>query len=137
MITRRHFGLGAASLAFAGLAERAAGGAATSAGYGPLVADPAGMLDLPPGFAYRVIASQGEAMSDGLRLPDRADGMGAFRLDADRIILVRNHELSAKALADGPSPKAGPGVALAFDRNAAGQALPGGTTTQISAVKKT
>jgi secreted PhoX family phosphatase len=131
VITRRHFGLATASLAFAGLAERAAGGAARAPGYGPLVADPAGLLDLPPGFAYRVIASQGEAMSDGLRLPDRADGMGAFRLDADRTILVRNHELSAKALADGPSPKAGPGVERAFDRNAAGQALPGGTTTQI------
>ena len=66
MITRRHFGLATASLAFAGLAERAAGGATASAGYGPLVADPAGLLDLPPGFAYRIIASTGETMSDGL-----------------------------------------------------------------------
>jgi secreted PhoX family phosphatase len=131
MINRRHFGLSATGLAFAGLAELAAGGAARVAGYGPLVADPAGMLDLPRGFAYRVIASRGDAMTDGLRVPDRADGMGAFRLDADRTILVRNHELSAKALADGPSPKAGRGAATAFDRNPDGQALPGGTTTLI------
>jgi len=86
---------------------------------------------LPRGFAYRIFSSAGDAMGDGLRVPDRADGMGAFRIDARRTALVRNHELSAKALGDGPSRKVSPGVARAFDRNDGGRALPGGTTTLV------
>ena len=131
MIDRRSFGLSLAAMGFAGLAARAAGAAPSISGYGALVADPAGLLDLPAGFGYRVISSAGDTMDDGLRVPDRADGMGAFRIDPRRTALVRNHELSAKALGDGPSPKAAPGVARAFDRNDAGQALPGGTTTLV------
>ena len=131
MLNRRSFGLSLAAMAFSGLAARAGGAPPSTSGYGGLVADPAGLLDLPRGFAYRIISSAGDAMDDGLRVPDRADGMGAFQIDARRTALVRNHELSAKALGDGPSPKASPGVALAFDRNDGGQALPGGTTTLV------
>jgi uncharacterized protein len=131
MLDRRGFGLSVAGLAFSGLAARTAHAAPRSIGYGALVPDPAGLLDLPPAFSYRVISSAGDIMDDGLRLPDRADGMGAFRLDRRRVALVRNHELSAKAFGDGPSPKAGPGVTRGFDRNAAGQTLPGGTTTMV------
>ena len=64
-------------------------------GYGPLKADPYGVLDLPEGFSYRVVGQAGETMTDGLLTPDKFDGMGCFGLDADRVILVRNHEIDA------------------------------------------
>ena len=43
-------------------------------GYGPLVADPAGLLDLPTGFSYRVVSKLGDPMSDGGTVPERARG---------------------------------------------------------------
>ena len=132
---RRSFTFGLTSLAFAGLAVS---GCATSrnnrsfdrAGYGPLEPDPARRLDLPRGFSYRVISAMGETMDDGLRVPDRADGMGAFRLDADRVILVRNHELSPRHAAMGPfgSPNS---QGSGFGRGGDGGWLPGGTTTLV------
>ena len=30
-------------------------------------------------------------MNDGLRVPDKADGMGCFKLDNDHVILVRTN----------------------------------------------
>ncbi len=42
-----------------------------------LKADPKGYLDLPEGFSYKVIFKSGQAMSDGLRVPGRPDGMEA------------------------------------------------------------
>lgn len=131
MIGRRDFGLSLVAIAFAGLAARAGKAAPVVQGYGALLHDPAGLLDLPQGFTYRIISSAGDIMDDGLRVPDRADGMGAFRIDGRRVALVRNHELPAKAFGDGPSPRLGPGAPRAFDRNEAGQALPGGTTTLV------
>ncbi|MFT5447946.1 MAG: secreted PhoX family phosphatase [Gammaproteobacteria bacterium] len=62
-------------------------------GYGPLRHDPAQVLDLPDGFSYRVISRAGDAMDDGLRVPGLADGMHAFRVGMDTV-LVRNHELN-------------------------------------------
>ena len=137
MLSRRDFNLGLGSAAFAGLALSACAtlpgtpnpGRVT--GYGPLVPDPAGLLDLPPGFSYRVISSLGDRMDDGNFVPDRADGMGAFRLDAHRMALVRNHELQARHGADGPFRSGGGRGAAAFDRARDGQPLPGGTTTLI------
>ena len=35
-------------------------------------------------------------MSDGLVVPGKHDGMGAFPSDDGRVILVRNHELNPK-----------------------------------------
>ena len=70
-------------------------------GYGALQPDPAGILDLPPGFAYRVISSLGDAMDDGFTVPDRADGMGCFDLGNGRIALVRNHALKASSRTHG------------------------------------
>ncbi len=58
-----------------------------------LVRDPAGLLDLPPGFEYRAFSRAGDAMHDGLLVPENHDGMGAFRGPDGRVILVRNHEL--------------------------------------------
>lgn len=62
-------------------------------GYGPMRPDPRGLLDLPEGFSYRVVSRAGERMDDGLVTPDKFDGMGCFPVDADRVALVRNHEL--------------------------------------------
>ncbi|MGH1393380.1 MAG: alkaline phosphatase PhoX [Trichormus sp.] len=63
-------------------------------GYGSLVTDPNGLLDLPPGFQYRAFSRTGDLMSDGSLVPGNHDGMAAFRGPRNTVILVRNHELS-------------------------------------------
>lgn len=128
-----------AALAFAGYAS--AGAAPGSyrnqvSGYGALQADPQGFLDLPRGFAYAVISSAGEAMDDGFVVPDNFDGMGCFALDAERVALVRNHELSLRHGDKGPAgtdPQLHAKLAklAAFGRGADGRVLPGGTTTMV------
>lgn len=60
---------------------------------GALVPDPAGLLDLPPGFGYRVLQRTGDPMDDGYRVPGRPDAMGCFVLKDGRWALMRNHEL--------------------------------------------
>lgn len=91
--------------------------------YGALVPDPAGLLDLPQGFSYRILSSLGDMMSDGGKVPDKADGMGCFDLGNGEIVLVRNHELVPTDAAGGP-------IAHGFGtRN--GQILPGGTTNVV------
>lgn len=123
---RRSF-LGATASAFAALA---ASGCTTmqrraAIGYGALVPDPAGLLDLPAGFTYRVISQLGERMSDGFTVPDAADGMGCFDLGGGKIALVRNHELM-------PGRDNGGVVGPAFDTMARSLVpLPGGTTTIV------
>jgi uncharacterized protein len=137
MLDRRRFTLGLTSSAFAGLALS---GCTTSgqlptgrsvAGYGPLQPDPAGLLDLPRGFSYRVISKLGDAMDDGFVVPDRADGMGAIPLDNRRVALVRNHELAVRHMDAGPFRGAAPAGIASFDRAADGRPLPGGTTTIV------
>jgi uncharacterized protein len=51
-----------------------------------------GDLALPEGFSYRVLAREGEAMSDGNEVPSRFDGMAAFAGPDGTTILLRNHE---------------------------------------------
>jgi secreted PhoX family phosphatase len=134
MITpdRRRF-LGATASAFAALA---ASGCSTRsvtaprmaarsgfAGYGALVPDPAGLLDLPPGFSYRVISRLGDAMDDGGTVPDRADGMGCFDIGNGELALVRNHELQ-------PQHDAGGSIAQGYGKKN-GVFVPGGTTTIV------
>ena len=134
---RRGFAISMATalggLAIAGCAERTSlltGAATPSAGYGPTLPDPAGLLDLPAGFSYRVVSQFGEAMSDGHAVPDRADGMGCFALPGGRHALVRNHELSPNGIDQG-ALRGAAGDLLAYDRLSDGRALPGGTTTII------
>lgn len=55
--------------------------------------DPDGVLDLPVGYAYRIVSRAGERMSDGLLVPHAHDGMAAFPGEGGKIILVCNHEL--------------------------------------------
>lgn len=93
-------------------------------GYGSLTPDPAGLLDLPGGFTYRVLSSVGDMMSDGLRVPDSFDGMGCFALPGGKLALVRNHELS-------PGASGGGTLSGGYDANTAGVVLPGGTTTLV------
>ncbi|WP_344499133.1 alkaline phosphatase PhoX [Streptomyces enissocaesilis] len=85
-------------IAFAGsLSEIFAGTAAAGelgrSGYGPLVPDPAGLLDLPEGFRYKVLSREGGRLRSGEgRVPSNHDGMSAFRGHRGRVHLVRNHE---------------------------------------------
>lgn len=137
MLSRRRFTLGLTSTAFAGLALSGCAAAPLASGrraasaYGPLLPDSARLIDLPQGFTYRVISRRGDPMDDGYVVPDRADSMGAFRLDNRRMALVRNHELSPRNRDDGPFGSAAPLDVATFDRGAQGQPLPGGTTTII------
>lgn len=126
---RREFAKGLTAMAFAGLAGCAYGGRASRASNSSLVADPEGLLDLPSGYAYRVISRAGDRMDDGHVVGDRADGMGCFALPNGRVALVRNHELQAKHHDTGPFGSRS--VALAYDRANDGRALPGGTSTLI------
>lgn len=97
---------------------------AEGAGYGPLVADPAGRLDLPAGFAYRMFSAAGETLDGGAPVPGQHDGMGAFAAPGGGILLVRNHEIGRAEVTAGAVPvAAGPAV---YDRNA-----PAGTTTLL------
>jgi secreted PhoX family phosphatase len=138
---------GAAGLAFSGLARTAAAQTATTAesyinevpGYGPLLPDPNGFLDLPEGFSYSVLSQGGETMDDGLLVPGQFDGMGCFPLEGLQVALVRNHELKASSATHG---NWGPGgfnrerlhlldPAKAYDVDKQGRPLPGGTTTVV------
>lgn len=60
---------------------------------GPLVPDPARILDLPAGFHYTILQRTFDAMSDGYKVPGRPDGMACFAGPSDTWILMRNHEL--------------------------------------------
>lgn len=148
-ISDRAMGLSRRQFAEAGLASLAFGGVAYIAlaprrpdyrdqvpGYGPLISDPGGILDLPAGFHYSVISAAGETMDDGYFTPDHFDGMGCFPLDSRRVALVRNHELLPKAWLRGAS---GDRHRLAqqlaseshFGKNTTGRVLPGGTSTIV------
>jgi secreted PhoX family phosphatase len=89
-----------AGIAFAGsTSEIFAGTAATAhewgrdGGYGPLVPDPDGLLDLPKGFRYTVLSREGDELRSGQgKVPSNHDGMGAFPGREGRTYLVRNHE---------------------------------------------
>ena len=72
-----------------------------TAAYGPLVQDPEGILDLPEGFTYRVIARGGEPMADGYITPGKPDGMATFAGPNGQTVLVINHELTP---VQGPGP---------------------------------
>ncbi|MEG4305138.1 alkaline phosphatase PhoX [Microcoleus sp. D3_18a_C4] len=87
-------------------ARKANGESVFGGGYGPLVPDPNGLLDLPQGFQYRAFSRTGEMMSDGSPVPGGHDGMAAFPGPQNTIILVRNHELSPNSSTQvvGPNP---------------------------------
>ncbi|WP_069812530.1 alkaline phosphatase PhoX [Streptomyces sp. TP-A0874] len=101
-------GAAGVAIAFSGaISELFSGTAAAQelggGGYGPLVPDPAGLLDLPRGFRYRVLSREGEPLRSGEgAVPGNHDGMAAFPGGRGRVHLVRNHENRANA--PGPVP---------------------------------
>ena len=118
-VSRRTFlGLGGMSAAALVLSSKGVlsqpGG---SAGYGELVPDPGGLIDLPKGFQYRVISEEGTALTSGGTVPGDHDGMAAFPgPSSGTAVLVRNHE---QRVGD-PNPLIG--------INPYDSAAPGGTT---------
>ncbi len=66
-------------------------------GYGPLVKDPNGILDLPQGFHYKMLSQAGDLMPNGDKVPAMHDGMAAFKGEKNTTILVRNHENSTNS----------------------------------------
>ncbi|NJQ01055.1 alkaline phosphatase PhoX [Streptomyces zingiberis] len=95
---------GTVSELFAGTADAHGPGPGRD-GYGPLVPDPEGLLDLPRGFRYTVLSREGEPMRSGEGpVPSNHDGMAAFPGSPgspgspgpgpgrDGVRLVRNHE---------------------------------------------
>ncbi|MFI2378940.1 alkaline phosphatase PhoX [Streptomyces sp. NPDC018964] len=70
-------------------------------GYGPLVADPDGLLALPAGFTYRVLTHAGRTrLETGEFTPADHDGTAAFPGPRGSTLLVNNHEM------DGPREEA-------------------------------
>ncbi|NED03826.1 DUF839 domain-containing protein, partial [Streptomyces sp. SID6648] len=100
-----------AGIAFTGaLSELFAGTAAAQSlghsGYGPLVPDPDGLLDLPKGFRYRVLSREGDELRSGEgKVPSNHDGMSAFPGRHGRTHLVRNHENRANGRVPVPTVK--------------------------------
>ncbi len=127
------------ALLAAGFAGAPLGDALASRGHGArpdLVPDPEGLLDLPPGFSYRVLSRAGETMDDGLIVPGQHDGMGAFARADGRVALVRNHEVLLEAWDPAQTEPqrrglAGVDRALLYDAGRRGEPLLGGTTTLV------
>ena len=115
----------------ASAAPRTAGGVAAGAGYGPLIADPDGLLALPRGFSYTVVAYDGTdaqrpdvpatLLESGEPTPGDPDGTASFVLGGGGCVLVNNHELSTS---DGPAVPHLPG--LTYDPG-----VSGGTTNIV------
>ena len=72
-------------------------------GYGPLIPDPNGLLDLPEGFSYQIVSRAGDALSPfGTwavkgTVPGSQDGTAAFAGRRGGTLLVVNHEQGASA----------------------------------------
>ncbi|MGK5741823.1 alkaline phosphatase PhoX [Micromonospora sp. URMC 103] len=124
---------GGLGIAVAGSLEAIAGPAAAQAsarpavGYGELVPDPAGLLALPPGFSYTIVAQAGATtLESGQPTPSDADGTGCF-LGRNGSVLVNNHEI------DGSEPFRVPALpGLTYDPGAGG----GTTTIEVDAQGK-
>ena len=106
-------------------------------GYGPLVPDPAGILDLPEGFRYQVLAKGGSqyptgfsTYDDGQKVAGYADGAASYAVGGNRTVLVTNHELSTS--------ESGEGVPFTFNGDPVptyDPGAPGGTSNIVMAPK--
>lgn len=88
-------------------------------GFGPLVSDPDGILDLPVGFSYAILTQAGRALPAGGFAPGRPDGTASFAGPLAQTYLVMNHEQGGSA----DHPAAAP-AELTYD-----PACKGGTST--------
>ena len=127
-VTRRSFlggtttaGLG---FAFAGagsleaFARPGPGPSAPKSGYGPLLPDPNGLLALPKGFSYKVVAQTGVTpVRGGGVFPSDPDGMAVFRWrgSGGGSILICNHEIGGAEQVRVPAVER-----LTYDENAWG-----------------
>jgi len=142
-LTRRQFlrtcgvvtvGFVAYQKAFSAGVDAMAAAASQAEGYGPLVEDPRGLIDLPQGFICRIVSRAGEEMDDGLLVPGRPDAMAAFPGPNGTTLIVCNHE--CVRMSDGPfgrnNTRLGriPADKL-YDMGAGMTPNPGGTTTIV------
>ncbi len=133
LFARRDFLVGAGATAVAFASAAATWIESSEAAAPDLVRDPGNLLDLPRGFTYQIISRVGDAMSDGLIMPDRPDGMTSFALGGDRHLLLRNHENGGEQKGRGAFGDTIP-AALAdriYDYDDDGMPLPGGVTGLI------
>ncbi len=105
-------------------------------GYGELIRDQDGVLDLPLGFGYRVLSKTGQLMNDGYRVPGAHDGMAAFPGPDGKTIIVRNHELRPDQVKRGPFGKRNKNLGRVapeafYDRGNGEAPCLGGTTTLV------
>jgi uncharacterized protein len=80
----------------AAASARSRRGKAGAPGYGPLAPDPDGILSLPAGFTYTIVAQSGvTTLEGGGKTPDDPDGMACFvRRGGNGSVLINNHEIS-------------------------------------------
>jgi uncharacterized protein len=122
MLSRRNF-LGGATLLATGahVPLRALfGQRARAQGRQSLVQDPNGVLDLPPGFSYRILERGGDPMDDGYRVPGLPDGMACFDGGDGTWVLMRNHEVSLGDSRHGPFYSGQEHPAESYDRDGYG-----------------
>ena len=103
-------------------------------GYGPLMVDPKGVFSLPKGFFYRIIASEGSTMDDGLVVPGAPDGMAAFDVPNGLTAIICNHELSPEEIGPwGEEKKLASKVSreMLYDAGEGMTVCAGGTTTIV------
>jgi secreted PhoX family phosphatase len=115
---RRKLLRGGGALASLWVAGQPATARATETGR-TLLRDPKGIVDLPPGFSYRILSRRGERMSDGYRVPGNPDAMGVFSV-GDALVLMRNHEIMPGDAAGGPYPPGSLPPRAAYDPDAYG-----------------
>jgi secreted PhoX family phosphatase len=101
--TRRNFLFYAAASSLAPLIAPIAGHARGPLsprfnGYGDLVPDRKGLIDLPRGFQYRVFSSEGDPLTAGGLVPGGHDGMASLPAGPDHTWLIRNHEIDPDAV---------------------------------------
>src|SRR5690606_13600018 len=116
--------------------EAKAAGLKLGKGYGELLPDPKGLLNLPQGFSYKIISQTGQMIKNCFLVPGNPDGMGTFQGKNGRVIIIRNHELSADSIEKGPFGEANklfPKVAKQslFDQGKGTLPSLGGTTTLV------
>jgi len=107
-----------------------------TSGYGGLVPDLTGILDLPKGFRYSIISRVGDTMDDGLLVPGKPDGMATFPGPGGSTILIRNHEVLndptwGSAFGESNQLLSRVPADMIYDRGGGTKPCLGGTTTLV------